>query len=91
MNERDILFAEAKLGVQIREFLNTPVGKYVSGRAEKSREEAFTTWMSCNPQDAETIRELQFRARVPDLVMQWLDQAMSQAIHAEETLREIES
>ena len=88
--ERDLLFAEINLGKQIKEFWSSPVGRYLKGRAIKSREEAFESWMSVNPEDKETIMELQFRARLPELFMQWIEQALNQAKHAEDTLEEID-
>jgi len=89
MDERDLLYAEAKLGVQCKEFLKTPVGKLIIGRAEKAHEEAFEAWIGCDPNDPESIRELQFRARLPLLISQWLEQAINQATLAEENLQEI--
>ena len=88
--ERDLLFAEINLGKQIKVFWSSPVGRYLKGRAIKSQEEAFEAWMSVNPEDKETIMELQFRARLPDLFMQWIEQALNQAKHAEDTLEEID-
>ena len=90
MEERDLLYAEAKLGVQCKEFLKTPVGKLIIGRADKAHEEAFEAWVGCDADDSATIRELQFRARLPLLISQWLEQAINQATLAEETLQEIE-
>jgi len=89
MDETELLVAEARLGSQTKEFLKSPIGRYIVGRADKAREEAFESWVSANPTDAETIAELQFRARLPSLVMGWLDEVINQAKHAEETLSEI--
>ena len=89
MDETELLIAEARLGLQTKEFLKSPVGRHIVGRADKAREEAFGAWTSCNPNDVETIVELQFRARLPSLVTGWLDEAINQAKHAEESLSEI--
>ena len=88
--ETDVLFAEINLGKQLKEFWSSPVGRYLNGRAVKSRSEAFESWMSVNPDDHESIRELQFRARLPDLFTQWIDQALNQAKHAEDVLEELD-
>ena len=88
--ETDVLFAEINLGKQLKEFWSSPVGRYLNGRAVKSRSEAFESWMSVNPDDAEAIRELQFRARVPELFIQWIEQALNQAKHAEDVLEELD-
>lgn len=90
MDEVDLLVAEARLGSQVREFLNSQVGKYITGRAKKAQEEAFSSWSVADPSDVETMRELQFRARLPSLITVWLDEAINQAKHAEETLQEIQ-
>ena len=90
MEETELLIAEARLGLQTREFLSSPLGRYIAGRAEKAREEAFEAWATVAPDDVETIRELQFRARLPSLVMTWLDEAINQANHAEASLSEIQ-
>ena len=90
MDEKELLIAEARLGLQTREFLSSPLGRYILGRADKSREESFEAWLSAPPTDVETIRELQFRARLPSLITTWLDEAINQANHAEVTLSEIQ-
>ena len=90
MDEAELLVAEARLGLQTREFLSSPLGRYILGRADKSREESFEAWLSAHPTDVETIRELQFRARLPSLITTWLDEAINQANHAEVTLSEIQ-
>ena len=89
MDEAELLIAEVRLGTQAKEFLKSPVGQYVLGRALKAKEEAFDSWVGADPNDGETIRELQFRARLPSLVITWLDEAINQATHAEETLSEL--
>ena len=90
MEEEELLVAEVRLGIQTKEFLGSPVGKYIEGRAEKAREEAFTAWEQVDPSDVETIRELQFRARLPALVLTWLDEAINQAQHAEASLQDLD-
>ena len=90
MDEAELLMAEVRLGLQTKEFLNSPLGKYISGRAMKSKEEALESMMIIDPNDTETIRELQFRARLPSIVFTWLDEAINQAKHAEESLQEIQ-
>jgi len=89
MDETELLVAESRLGLQTKEFLKSPIGRYIVGRADKAREEAFETWISVDANDESTITELQFRARLPSLVIGWLDEAINQAKHAEETLSEI--
>ena len=89
MEEKELLIAEARLGLQTREFLKSEVGRYLIGRANKAKEESFEAWSVTDPNDAETIRELQFRARLPSLVITWLEEAINQAKHAESSLQEI--
>tara|TARA_R110002020_G_scaffold316807_2_gene532167 strand:- start:3132 stop:3407 length:276 start_codon:yes stop_codon:yes gene_type:complete len=89
MDETELLIAEARLGLQTKEFLKSPIGRYIIGRASKAKEEAFNAWTSCNPADVDSIVELQFRARLPALVTGWLDEAINQADYAEQTLTEL--
>ena len=88
MDETELLIAESRLGLQTKEFLKSPIGRYIVGRADKAKEEAFDAWTTCNPSDAESISELQFRARLPDLITGWLDEAINQVEYAEQTLNE---
>jgi hypothetical protein len=88
MDETELLIAEARLGSQAKDFLKSPVGQFIAGRALKAKQEAFEAWMNVEPHDEEAIRELQFRARLPQLVVRWLEEAINQAKHAEETLNE---
>jgi hypothetical protein len=88
MDETELLIAEARLGLQTKEFLKSPVGKFIAGRALKAKQEAFEAWINIEPCDEATIRELQFRARLPQIVISWLDEAINQAQHAEATLNE---
>ena len=89
MDETDLLLAEARLGLHTQEFLKSPVGKFIAGRALKAKQEAFEAWVNVEPCDEDAIRELQFRARLPQIIISWLDEAINQAQHAEETLNEL--
>jgi hypothetical protein len=90
MDETELLIAESRLGSQTKEFLKSPVGQFIAGRALKAKEEAFEAWINVEPCDEDAIRELQFRARLPQIVISWLDEAINQARHAEETLSELQ-
>ena len=90
MDETELLIAESRLGSQTKEFLKSPVGRFIAGRALKAKEEAFEAWINVEPCDEDAIRELQFRARLPQIVISWLDEAINQAKHADETLSELQ-
>ena len=51
MDETDLLLAEARLGLQTQEFLKSPVGKFIAGRALKAKQEAFEAWVNVEPCD----------------------------------------
>jgi hypothetical protein len=89
MEEEELLVAEARLGLQAKEFLKSPIGRYMVGRADKAREEAFEAWTTADPSNEQLISELQFRARLPALVIGWLSEAVNRAQYAEETLSDI--
>ena len=90
MDETELLIAESRLGSQTKEFLKSPVGRFIAGRALKAKEEAFEAWINVEPCDEDAIRELQFRARLPQIVISLLDEAINQAKHADETLSELQ-
>lgn len=90
MDEVELLIAEVRLGLQSKEFLGSPLGKYISGRALKAKQEAFESLIVVDPNDTESIRELQFRARLPSILFTWLDEAINQASHAEASLQDMQ-
>jgi len=78
----------ASLGAEVENFiLNNRVGKHLIECAHRARVDALENLANVNPLDSETIASLQWQARIPDLILTWLDEAMAEGEAAEESLR----
>jgi len=76
-----------QLGVDTVHFISKDkVGKYLIERAHKDRIEALEALASIRHNDSEQILALQWQAKIPDLFLRWLDEAISASIAAEEQI-----
>lgn len=57
--EEEVLFAEAVLGRDAEEFLNSDLGRYMVGRAEQHEREAMEMLSKVSPWRRNRIRQLQ--------------------------------
>jgi hypothetical protein len=78
-------FEEARLGETVREFLVSPVGRYLHGRALIQLQEAQTALVDCTP---ENLAELQRSAKQAQTFMFWLADAISNGEMAYQNLKE---
>lgn len=90
-SDTDFLFAEVRLGVAMREFLATPVGSYLLGRAQQAVESAQKELLAVSASDADMIRDLQMQGRAAQLLMQWVGDAITNGDASEQQLYELES
>lgn len=75
------------LGLDAAHFIeHAPLGKHLVERAHQHRIEALEQLANVDPADSRTIRELQYQAKIPDLFLQWLDQAIADGIAEEENI-----
>ena len=85
----DPLMRKVQLGVDVQFFIsNDKVGRYLIEQAHAARISALEDLanIEVTPQSLDAIRELQWRAKIPDMFLQWLDEALSEAHSAEETI-----
>ena len=85
------LFAKVQLGEQIREFLNTPVGKYLHERARMERDECMEKAIMCDADwlfGRKKLKKLQRRSDAVQNFMAWLADGLIEAEHAEHELSE---
>lgn len=76
------------LGVEITHFIEfDPVGKYLVERAHQARIDALEELAIAPAHDYHHLVELQAKARIPDLFLSWLDEALAAAAAAEETIK----
>lgn len=78
------------LGIEAEEFIRSPLGRYMTARAEREREEALQQLVEANPHEPTAVQILQNRVRVVDMTQQWIadvileGQATEQALLIEE-------
>ncbi|WP_372830994.1 hypothetical protein [Pontibacterium sp.] len=89
--ELDFLFAEAKLGIAVEEWLASDVGKYMKGRAEGELEDIKRKLIELPEWQSSTAKQLQDRAKMLQTMMSWLAQAIDNGHVSEMALQEAES
>lgn len=82
----DSRVAVVKFGIEVENFLLTPVGRYLNSRAEEEIESAVEELKRVNPRDEMGIRDIQTRIQVCERVLYWLGDAIREGRMAEEQL-----
>lgn len=83
----DPLYRKAQLGLDAEHFItHDRVGQHLVERAHKDRIDALEALALADPLKSDTIRDLQNKARIPDLFLQWLNDAIAAGVAAEETI-----
>jgi len=77
-----------QLGIDTVHFIeNDKVGQYLVERAHQCRVNALEQLAGANPEHTEVIRCLQWEAKIPDLFLTWLDEAIAMGKASEESIR----
>lgn len=78
----------AAIGVEAEYFItNTRLGRYLIERAHSMRVAALEALATVDPTDAKAVREYQNAAKVTDLFVQWLDEAIASGQAAGEIIK----
>lgn len=88
MDDKRLLLAEVELGLDVRAFLGTDVGKLIAGRAEHDLVTARLELEAADPEDPKLIRSIQNRIAVARNVITWLEEAIGNGRQAEAVLHE---
>jgi hypothetical protein len=80
--EQEELIQKAVFGKQVESFFNSDIGKYIIALSELDRSEALTLLAKCDPENANTVRELQNRVVVCDKIRGWLENAIINGVQA---------
>ena len=84
----DPLMQKVQIGVHTEHFImRDPVGKHLLEKAKQSREDTLERLAGVDPTDAKLVAALQYEARIPELFLHWLDEALANAEAAEEQIR----
>ena len=87
-DEETVLLAQARVGNLCATWLDTDVGRYVVGRAEQYEMDVLRELATVKPEDRLRIVQLQERARVPALIVRFLDEAIADGEAAKFQLEE---
>ena len=87
-DEETVLLAQAKVGALCANWLGTDIGRYVVGRAEQYEMDVLRELATVKPEDRLRIVQLQERARVPALIVRFLDEAIADGEAAKFQLEE---
>jgi hypothetical protein len=86
----DLLMAEAVLGRDAEEFLNTELGRYILGRCEQEIAEAQDQLSSVSPWRRRRIQQLQNEVWRAQSMKAWLGELITNGRSAEASLEEQE-
>ena len=73
-------FAQAQLGEQVREFLCSPAGRYLHGRAKMELQEVKDKALECNPYSffgRRKLKKIQHQAGIARAFMTWCSDAIT--------------
>ena len=87
-DEETVLSAQAKVGALCANWLDTDVGRYVIGRAEQYEMDVLRELATVKPEDKIRIVQFQERAKVPALIVRFLDEAIADGEAAKFQLEE---
>ena len=88
--EQRLLLANVDIGLAIRQFLESEVGQYLTGRALEASEDAMDKLKVADPEDAKLVRKLQNEIMMADKFAQWLHDGKLSGEHAEHELHQQE-
>ena len=71
-------------GFQVESFLQSDVGRYLTGKAEAEVIEATEALKSVDPTDPNAIRELQNRVFRGESIQYWLAEAIQSGLNAQQ-------
>lgn len=83
----DPLMRKVSLAIDVQHFTTQDkVGRYLIERAAETRASALEALSQADPTDAGSILKLQWEARVPDLFLAWLEEALEEGDAAERNI-----
>lgn len=85
--ETELKIAEVRLGMQAEDFLKSPIGKYLLGRAADKADEALEKLKRVSPAETESVRALQNDVRLMESFGTWIRDAITNGNNAESQLK----
>ena len=84
--QTDLYMAEAILGRDAQEFVNTDLGQYLVGRANQEKKDALEQLGRVSPWRRNRIRDLQARVWRAESFLIWIDELITSGNQAEQEL-----
>lgn len=84
------MYEQVRLGIDIETLVGSRIGNYLLDRMKEERDTALEGLAGVDPHDPRAIRDFQFRIRVVDAIEGWLQDAVTEARNAEQTLRDLD-
>lgn len=86
-----VRLAEVQLGLNVEEFLQSKIGRYLIGRADIDRQRGIEVFAAADIDDKVKMREAQFLVNMPNNFLKWLEDAVIGGRNAEEQLQQQET
>ena len=83
------LFIEARLGQEAMDFLNSPLGQLLQGRAKQEKEQAVEALLKVSPYDQKEIQRLQNEVYIPGQFIRWIGESIQHGRYAEQQIDEL--
>ncbi len=87
----DVLMAEAILGQDAQDFINTELGQFLVRRADQEKKDALEQLARVSPQKKNRIRDLQAQVWRAESFLTWIAELITSGKQAEGVLEELES
>ena len=84
MPDDSVLLRTIGLGMDIKVFKKSPVGKFLLDRAEMEAVQSFNALKIADPEDPRLIRELQNKIKVAESFELWLEEGIESGKNAED-------
>ena len=84
--QKELLIAEAILGKDAEEFINSEIGQYMIGAAEQEAQEAYESLKNVSPWRRRRIQELQNRIWKAESFKTWLAELVTSGKQAMDAL-----
>lgn len=89
-DEERALFTEARLGQEAIDFLSSPLGQLLQGRAEAEKQEAAALLLEADCYNTQLIMKLQRKAQAANNFIRWIGEAIQNGRFAEQQLETLE-
>ena len=84
----DDLSDVAHFGQNVQEFLLSPIGRYLAGRAQEEADTGLELLWTVAPWRTRRIRQLQNQVQVAEWFQQWLGNAVADGLNAQQILED---